>query len=199
MMAGGQSSPSRSHLPTSMKTRDAKNKIKILLLKAVVVIAIVLVQLDNRASSSSSLMKLKLRDYQIIGSNWISSMYLHRIGCILSDEKGLGRKVQAIHFLSNLASERGNWGPHLIVSPSGSLFIWQMIFTRWCPALRMLVYCGDAQERIVQRLVRTSFVLCFIGSFQNQNDLTYMPLLWAVTCGPPGGLRISNTSRLPVT
>lgn len=104
----------------------------------------------------SNLVKLKLRDYQLVGSNWILSMHHRGIGCILSDEEGLGKKIQTIHFLSDLVSERGNWGPHLIVTSPCLLLIWQIIFIRWCPALKLFVYYGDTEERISQRMVCSS-------------------------------------------
>lgn len=76
-----------------------------------------------------------LKEYQMIGVNWLSLLYQKRLSCILADEmgepsfvamhvcvilmspgQGLGKTVQVISFFAHL-KERGRDGPHLIVVP----------------------------------------------------------------------------------
>ena len=77
-----------------------------------------------------------LKEYQMIGVNWLSLLYQKRYSCILADEmgtsiilprctssriscsraSGLGKTVQVISFFAHL-KERGRNGPHLIVVP----------------------------------------------------------------------------------
>ena len=76
-----------------------------------------------------------LKEYQMIGVNWLSLLYQKRLSCILADEmgeqyfvvkhvcvglmflvQGLGKTVQVISFFAHL-KERGRNGPHLIVVP----------------------------------------------------------------------------------
>lgn len=70
-----------------------------------------------------------LKDYQLLGVNWLNLLYSKKIGCILADEMGefidvtalklpgLGKTIQVIAFLASL-KERGNKGPHMIFVPS---------------------------------------------------------------------------------
>jgi SWI/SNF-related matrix-associated actin-dependent regulator 1 of chromatin subfamily A len=72
-----------------------------------------------------------LKDYQLLGVNWLNLLYSKRIGCILADEmgecgstlstfpltnSGLGKTIQVIAFLTHL-KERGIKGPHMIFVP----------------------------------------------------------------------------------
>lgn len=77
---------------------------------------------------------VKLKEYQMIGVNWLSLLYQKGLSCILADEMGawqlneeptraltclltgLGKTVQVISFFAHL-KEGGRNGPHLIVVP----------------------------------------------------------------------------------
>jgi len=90
----------------------------------------------------STLIVRPLRDYQLIGINWLLAMYDLRAGCILADESALGKKVQVIGYLAQLASCQGVWGPHLIVTTTGCLPAWRSEFERWFPSSKTCVYYG---------------------------------------------------------
>lgn len=74
-----------------------------------------------------------LKEYQVLGVNWLSLLHKSKLSCILADEMGmcslfvspiiidletagLGKTIQVISFLAHL-QETGNKGPHLIVVP----------------------------------------------------------------------------------
>lgn len=76
---------------------------------------------------------VKLKEYQLLGVNWLNLLYRNNLSCILADEMGmlftylelfylahvflgLGKTVQVISFLAHL-KEKGNKGPHLVVVP----------------------------------------------------------------------------------
>ncbi|KAA6396373.1 MAG: putative helicase [Streblomastix strix] len=59
-----------------------------------------------------------LREYQIIGLDWLATMYDNGLNVILADEMGLGKTIMAIALLAHLAVEKKIWGPHLIIVPS---------------------------------------------------------------------------------
>lgn len=42
-----------------------------------------------------------------------------------------------------LASQRGIWGPHLVVVPTSCIVNWESEFKRWCPAFKILTYYGS--------------------------------------------------------
>ena len=84
-----------------------------------------------------------LREYQIIGLDWLVTLHNKRLNGILADEMGLGKTIQTISMISSLACDRGIWGPHLIVVPTTIIINWEMEFKRWCPALKILTYFGS--------------------------------------------------------
>ena len=71
---------------------------------------------------------------------------------------GLGKTIQTIAFLSHLACDRANWGPHLIVVPTSVMLNWEMELKRWCPGFKILTYFGSQKERKLKRQVMSSLV-----------------------------------------
>lgn len=90
----------------------------------------------------SALMVRPLRDYQLIGVNWLLAMYDLRAGCILADESALGKKVQVIGYMAQQASCQSVWGPHLVVTLTGCMPAWNSEFERWFPSSKTCVYYG---------------------------------------------------------
>ena len=64
----------------------------------------------------------QLREYQLIGMDWLNTMYTKDLNGILADEMGLGKTVMTIAMLANLACTKEIWGPHLIVVPTRCRF-----------------------------------------------------------------------------
>ncbi len=84
-----------------------------------------------------------LREYQIIGLDWLVTLHNKKLNGILADEMGLGKTIQTISMLASLACEKGVGGPHLIVVPTTIIINWEMEFKKWCPALKILTYYGS--------------------------------------------------------
>ncbi|KAG6372308.1 P-loop containing nucleoside triphosphate hydrolase protein [Boletus reticuloceps] len=61
-----------------------------------------------------------LKDYQLLGINWLYLLYKQEYSCILADEMGLGKTIQVISFFAHL-KEGGNTGPHLVIVPHTTL------------------------------------------------------------------------------
>ncbi|GMK59087.1 hypothetical protein CspeluHIS016_0701020 [Cutaneotrichosporon spelunceum] len=87
-----------------------------------------------------------LKDYQLLGVNWLNLLYTRRIGCILADEMGLGKTIQVIAFLAHL-KEHGVPGPHLILVPASTLENWTREFERFAPDIDVQTYYGSQAER----------------------------------------------------
>ncbi|OAG40956.1 hypothetical protein AYO21_04798 [Fonsecaea monophora] len=82
---------------------------------------------------------MKMKDYQIVGLNWLNLLYKKGLSCILADDMGLGKTCQVIAFLAHLF-EQGKKGPHLVVVPAATLENWLKEFQRFCPALSVEPY-----------------------------------------------------------
>jgi SWI/SNF-related matrix-associated actin-dependent regulator 1 of chromatin subfamily A len=82
-----------------------------------------------------------LKDYQVVGLNWLALMYRHKLSCILADEMGLGKTCQVIAFLSHLV-ETGINGPHLVICPGSTLENWLREIRKFAPNLIVEPYHG---------------------------------------------------------
>ncbi|KAG2015484.1 SNF2-family ATP dependent chromatin remodeling factor snf21 [Coprinopsis cinerea AmutBmut pab1-1] len=95
---------------------------------------------------------IQLKDYQLLGVNWLNLLYRRGYSCILADEMGLGKTIQVISFLAHL-KEQGNRGPHMVVVPSSTLENWCREFKRFAPDIRVQTYYAGKEERISLRAV----------------------------------------------
>jgi len=84
---------------------------------------------------------LVMKDYQIVGLNWLSLLWSKRLSCILADDMGLGKTCQVISFLSHLY-ETGVSGPHLVIVPGSTLENWLREFRNFSPSLVVEPYYG---------------------------------------------------------
>ncbi|KAJ5769344.1 hypothetical protein N7520_003903 [Penicillium odoratum] len=89
---------------------------------------------------------LVMKDYQIVGINWLSLLFQKKLSCILADDMGLGKTCQVIAFLAHLF-EQGVKGPHLIVVPSSTIENWLREFQKFCPTLSVIPYYAGQNER----------------------------------------------------
>lgn len=85
--------------------------------------------------------KIVLKDYQIVGINWLYLLFRKKLSCILADDMGLGKTCQVIAFLAHL-HETGIKGPHLVVVPGSTLENWLQEFSIYCPDLNVMPYYG---------------------------------------------------------
>ena len=92
-----------------------------------------------------------LREYQLIGINWLLGLFKNNTNGILADEMGLGKTVQTIALFARLATEHNLWGPHLIIVPASVVLNWDLEFKRWLPAFKVVTYHGDFVVRKKKR------------------------------------------------
>lgn len=65
-----------------------------------------------------------LKSYQLVGLQWLISLYNNNLNGILADEMGLGKTIQTISLLSYLIEFKKNYGPFLIVVPLSTMSNW---------------------------------------------------------------------------
>ncbi|KAG0239520.1 hypothetical protein BGW41_007627 [Actinomortierella wolfii] len=88
----------------------------------------------------------RLKDYQLLGLNWLALLWRKKLSGILADEMGLGKTAQVIAFLAHLV-EKGEDGPFLVIVPSSTLANWLREFEKFCPELVVRAYYGSQAER----------------------------------------------------
>ncbi|KAL1826685.1 hypothetical protein ACET3Z_005097 [Daucus carota] len=89
-----------------------------------------------------------LRDYQIVGLQWMLSLYNNKLNGILADEMGLGKTVQVMALIAYLMEFKGNYGPHLIIVPNAVLVNWKSELHNWLPSVSCIYYVGQKDQRI---------------------------------------------------
>ncbi|KAJ3275010.1 hypothetical protein HDV01_001516 [Terramyces sp. JEL0728] len=93
----------------------------------------------------------ELRDYQLLGVNWMAHLWHKNQNGILADEMGLGKTVQTIGFLSYLFHQQNINGPFLVVVPLSTIAAWQKEFKQWAPDMNIICYQGDSAARQIIR------------------------------------------------
>ncbi|KAM0789643.1 hypothetical protein ACM66B_000447 [Microbotryomycetes sp. NB124-2] len=89
---------------------------------------------------------VKLKDYQMLGLNWLNLLWSRRTSCILADEMGLGKTIQVIALIAHI-KETDQPGPHLVVVPSSTLENWLREFSIFAPDLVVRSYYGSQADR----------------------------------------------------
>ena len=115
---------------------------------------------------------INLKDYQVIGMNWLSLLFEKGLSCILADDMGLGKTCQVIAFLANLY-EQEIPGPHLIVVPGSTLENWLREFEMFCPGLPVTSYYGNQPDRLEyqeQIITNSPYVIVTTYTIAAQKD-----------------------------
>jgi superfamily II DNA or RNA helicase len=80
----------------------------------------------------------QLREYQLVGFEWLTRLAANNLGGILADEMGLGKTVQALAFLR---AQQGG-GAALVVCPTSLVTNWETEARKFTPELKTLVLEG---------------------------------------------------------
>jgi len=108
----------------------------------------------RKAASRTKLLKqpmsmnddIELKDYQVVGLNWLNLLWQTGTSGILADDMGLGKTCQVIAFLSHL-KEQGVGKPALIVVPGSTLENWCREFERFSRNISFTPYYGSQADR----------------------------------------------------
>ncbi len=115
-----------------------------------------------------------LKDYQLDGLRWMTTLYENGLSGILADEMGLGKTIQVIALMAYL-QEKSVKGPFIIAAPLATLPNWMREFKKWLPGMETLLYHGSKPERQDMRnrslkpnakgifpVIITSYEICII-------------------------------------
>jgi chromodomain-helicase-DNA-binding protein 1 len=91
----------------------------------------------------------QLREFQLLGLNYLCMNWCKRKNVIIADEMGLGKTVQTVSFVSWLIHQRKQEGPHLIVVPLSTLPAWMETFAKWTPDVNAVAYHGSSASRVI--------------------------------------------------
>ncbi|KAL0278526.1 UNVERIFIED_CONTAM: hypothetical protein PYX00_000331 [Menopon gallinae] len=87
-----------------------------------------------------------MRDYQLKGLQWLSTLFANGVNGILADEMGLGKTLQVIALVCNLI-EQGIEGPFLVIAPLSTISNWVAEFRKFAPSVPTLLFHGSKLHR----------------------------------------------------
>jgi SWI/SNF-related matrix-associated actin-dependent regulator 1 of chromatin subfamily A len=140
---------------------------------------------------------LTLKDYQVVGLNWLNLIYSKGLSGILADDMGLGKTCQVVSFISHLV-DTGVEGVHLIVVPGSTMENWTREFQRFSPQLQVYPYHGLQGERkrmqkVIQRTLRhIDVVVTTYDMAQNKDDNKFLRSLEPCTAIYDEGHMLKN-------
>ncbi|MCJ1402585.1 hypothetical protein MMC11_005805 [Xylographa trunciseda] len=140
-----------------------------------------------------------LKDYQVVGINWLSLLYEKKLSCILADDMGLGKTCQVVAFLASLL-QKGIKGPHLVIVPGSTLENWLREFQNFCPALDVMPYYAgknerpDIQEEILDRAELPNVIITTYGIAKVQDDNKFLRRLKPSVCVFDEGHHLKNST-----
>lgn len=113
-------------------------------------------------------LKANLRDYQVEGFEFFSSLSNYNFGGILADEMGLGKTVQTLAFL---ISQKGK--NSIAVTPTSLIFNWKNEFEKFTPDIKLgVAYGSKAQrEKILENYNDYDVILTSYGSYKNDIEI----------------------------
>ncbi|KAI9834721.1 MAG: hypothetical protein M1819_002806 [Sarea resinae] len=141
---------------------------------------------------------ITLKDYQIVGLNWLALLFEKNLSCILADEMGLGKTCQVISFLAHLY-QTGIKGPHLVIVPGSTLENWLIEFQNFCPELVVEPYYGLQNERfgirenIEANRDRINVIVTTYDMATNKDDSKFLRRQKPVVCVYDEGHLLKNS------
>ncbi len=141
---------------------------------------------------------ITLKDYQVVGINWLSLLFEKQLSCILADDMGLGKTAQVVAFLAHLL-EKGIKGPHLIIVPGSTLENWLREFSLFCPKLNVMPYYAglkerpSIQEQISDNTDSVNVIVTTYGIAKVKDDNKFLRTLKPVCCVYDEGHYLRNS------
>ncbi|KAL8903894.1 MAG: hypothetical protein Q9207_003636 [Kuettlingeria erythrocarpa] len=138
-----------------------------------------------------------LKDYQVVGVNWLALLFNSKLSCILADDMGLGKTCQVIAFLAHLF-ETGKKGPHLVVVPGSTIENWLREFSVFCPKLAVMpYYAGQAERMNIQHQINGNLkdinvIVTTYGVAKAKDDCRFLQKLPLQVCVYDEGHQLKN-------
>jgi len=109
----------------------------------------------------------ELRDYQLVGFQWLARLAHWGVGACLADDMGLGKTIQALALLLTRAPD----GPALVVAPTSVGMNWLDEARRFAPTLNAQLFGGGDREQMLDALGPFDLLVCSYGLLQQESQL----------------------------
>jgi SNF2 family DNA or RNA helicase len=156
----------------------------------------------NRYEIDSNLSKV-LRPYQILGVNWLRTLFDLGLNGILADDMGLGKTLQVLTLLQMLKKEGKLNGPALLVVPKTLIYNWELEIKKFTPLLSYYVYAGSKRKSDISYLNKNDIIITSYGlirteiTFLCSNAWNYLILDEAHTIKNPYSMISKAIRKIP--
>ena len=108
-----------------------------------------------------------LRNYQLVGFNFLKSLSYMEFGGILADEMGLGKTIQVISFLLSETNKKS-----LIITPTSLIYNWKEEFIRFAPNMKIGIVHGSksARQKVLANKDLYDVLITTYGTIKNDID-----------------------------
>ncbi|MBK9150497.1 MAG: DEAD/DEAH box helicase [Saprospiraceae bacterium] len=113
--------------------------------------------------------KADLREYQVLGFQWLKALNDLGFGGCLADDMGLGKTVQVLSLLAD--QQKQGKGTSLAIVPRSLLFNWAAEIDKFCPSLQYIHYHGP--DRMLKREVLKDYDLVITTYDTATNDVEF--------------------------
>lgn len=132
-------------------------------------------KLSNRNETEISQVKGfngQLRNYQLVGVNYLKALSNLGFGGILADEMGLGKTIQIISFLLEEKNLKEDNKKSLIVAPTSLLYNWKAEFEKFAPQIKVGIVHGNknVREKILMNINEFDVLITTYGTIKNDID-----------------------------
>lgn len=105
-----------------------------------------------------------LRDYQVEGYNFFSTLSNFGFGGILADEMGLGKTIQTLAFLSFRKDKKS-----IVITPTSLIFNWKNEFEKFAPEIRLGIAYGSksTRDKIIENINEYDVILTSYSTYRN--------------------------------
>lgn len=135
-----------------------------------------------------------LRDYQILGFNWLKTLAKYNIGGILADDMGLGKTLQVLTFLQS--EKNTNSLPSIVVAPTSLIYNWYDEAIKFIPDMKTLVISGTKAERSAKILQISEYDLVVTSFGLLKNDIEQYEVINFEYCIVDEAQNIKNPQTL---
>lgn len=92
-------------------------------------------------------LKAELREYQLVGYNWLKNLDEYNLGGILADDMGLGKTIQVLAVILSYIENTEKRMPNLVICPSSLSLNWEDESKKFTPTIKTMVISGSSEER----------------------------------------------------
>ncbi len=122
-------------------------------------------QIDLAVSAPVGL-NAQLREYQLLGLNWLQFLQEHKFCGILADDMGLGKTIQTLSSIL-LDKEAGKLlAPCLVVAPTSLLANWLHEAGTFTPSLKLLLWSGSKRHSLQDQVNHCDLLITSYGTLQ---------------------------------